>query len=130
MNTFKYCGIAVFSLVTASAFAQMNSSDQMTAPAPMPPSSAQPMAPMAAPMNDRNMTSSGASGMESGRSGNDATGTVRSSADASTKGGYANGGTRMGYGGSYGIMGSQTNASDVHATPQPGGINNQMYRGN
>ncbi len=129
MNTIRYCSIAVLSMLTASAFAQTTSSDQMMAPAPMPPSSVQPMAPMngptGAPMNDSNMNSSGASGTDAGRSGRDAA-MPDSSGASGTTGAYATGASRMGRA----VNGSQTNANDVHATPQPGSLDNQIYRGN
>ena len=141
MNTTKYCSLVVFSLVTASAFAQMTSSDPITAPAPMSPSSTQvaPMtAPIAAPMNggrvnDNGMGSSstsGSTGMDAGRSGYDASGMPAPTRASGMSGSSMSAGSRMGDRSGYGVNGAQTNANDTHATPQPGSLNNQMYRGN
>ena len=134
MNTIRYCGIAVFSLVTASAFAQMTTSDSMAPAAPMPPSGAQPVmptsAPMATPMNDTNMNASGSTGMATGRAGYDNSGRQGMSGGSGSNGTYSSGAARTGYGYNGGAIGSQINVNDIHATPQPGSINNQIYRGN
>ena len=146
MNSFKQCGIVVFSVLTASTvFAQTTVNDSTAPAGPVSPSTS----PSSNGAPDSLSSPAGTNG-SAGQHANDlnsypatpaTTGTgsrtynpsgmvqpdtSTSSGTSGTVGGYSSGSGQMGNGAS----GARSNVNDPHVTPQPGSADYGLYRGN